>query len=370
MNFGETLASVFSRLKTWVFFADVEDVILASVFVVVIFLARKPLSRLIVKSLNNLMTHLAVSMPDEAKNELESKTSILLVVGALFIAADVLQFPVLAGGLINKLLASVALIAVFSGWYNLCGPFVSLLGGYNRLEINVESSWMKRAARFGVILFGISALLTVWKVDISGAMTGVGVLGAGVAIAAQDLVRNLVAGMNNQSEKRFTEGDVVEIEGNFIGVVEQIDLRSTVLRGFDQIPRYIPNSDLSNAVVLNYSQLRTRRVKKIISLVLSCTDQQLKGFKQDLRDYMLNSGDYDLSDGAPQYVNIVGLSENAIEVLFYARTKTADYQNFLDVDERLTLKILEISRRHDTAIAYPTQTIDMKSPLGSDRPDA
>ncbi len=68
---------------------------------------------------------------------------------------------------------------------------------------------MKRVAHFGVILFGISALLTVWQVDISGAMAGVGVLGAGVAIAAQDLVHNLVAGMNSQSENSFSEEDVV-----------------------------------------------------------------------------------------------------------------------------------------------------------------
>ena len=35
------------------------------------------------------------------------------------------------------------------------------------------------------------------------------------------------------------------------GTVEKIDLRSTLVRGFDQIPRYVPNSELSNAVVMN-----------------------------------------------------------------------------------------------------------------------
>ncbi len=111
-------------------------------------------------------------------------------------------------------------------------------------------------------------------------------------------------------------------------------------------------------------------MKKKIDLVLSCTNKQLNGFKQDLRNHILNSGDYDLSDSAPQYVNIVGLSKNAIEIMFYGRTTIADYQNFPDVDERLILKILEISRKCNAALDYPTQTIDMKNPLGSEGPQA
>ncbi|PYG28005.1 mechanosensitive ion channel family protein [Pelagimonas varians] len=361
MTDDNTWNGIISRLETWFSFADREDVILATLVVLAVFSVRKALAGMVISGLNKMISGLTGGLPENARIDLKNTVSILLVVGAAYVAIELVSLPDFADGFVRRVLASIALIAVFSGWYNLCGPMVSLLGGSKRLGIKIETTWMKSAARFGVILFGIAALLKIWHVDISGAMTGVGVLGAGVAIAAQDLIRNLVAGMNNQSEKRFAAGDVIEIEGNFIGVVEQVDLRSTILRGFDQIPRYIPNSDLSNAVVLNYSQLRNRRVKRSIGFVLSCSAEQIRDVLAALKDHLQSSGDFDLSDGAPQYVNVEGLSNSAISIMFYARTLNADYQNYLDIDERLTLKILEISRQFGATLAYPTQTVELKN---------
>lgn len=354
------------RVLAWVSSADYASLTLAIVAIALVFWARKLLAGWVVLALDALLSRLAVGLPQKAREELTVTTSVLIVTLAVYAAVEALQFPETAGGFLRRVIASVAIIAVFSAWYNLCGPFVSLLSGDRRLDLNMETGWMERVARFGVILFGITALLTVWEVDISGALTGVGVLGAGLAIATQDLIRNLVAGMNNLSEKRFSVGDIVQIEGVFIGTVEQIDLRSTLLRGFDQIPRYVPNSELSNAVVLNYSQRRNRRVLLSIPFVLTLSHTQLRGICDDLKDHLLTSGDFDLSDEAPKHVYVEGLSDTAILIMFYAWTRTADYAEYLQVSERLTLRLLDIARDHGADLAYPTQTVQLNA---SDRPD-
>ncbi len=332
---------------------------MAVALVVIVIWVRKPIARLAIRALDNLMRRLSVGLSDETKAELLVPTSILVTTLSIFLALDVLQLPEFADGVVRRIITSVAVLAVFAGWYNLCGPFVSLLSGENRLDLKMERGWMERVARFGVVLFGISALLTVWEVDIASALTGVGVLGAGLAIATQDLIRNLVAGMNNISERRFSVGDVVQIEGIFVGTVEQIDLRSTLLRGFDQIPRYIPNSELANAVVLNYSQRRNRRVKLSIPLLLSTPQAQVSKFCDALQAYLKDSGDFEVSEGAPQYVHVEGLSDSAVLVMFYAWTPNPEYDDYLKINERLTLKIMELARACDTALAYPTQTLHM-----------
>ncbi|MCV6825941.1 MULTISPECIES: mechanosensitive ion channel family protein [Halocynthiibacter] len=359
MPFKEAVSDLVARVQGWLSSADQIGVLIAIVFVAIVIWLRKPLAKMVVGALDSLMTRLAVGLSDETKAELTVPTSILIATLSIFLALDVLQLPEFADGLVRRVLTSIAVLAVFAGWYNLCGPFVSLLSGETRLGVKMESGWMERVARFGVVLFGITALLTVWEVDISSALTGVGVLGAGLAIATQDLIRNLVAGMNNISEKRFSVGDVVQIEGVFVGTVEQIDLRSTLLRGFDQIPRYIPNSELANAVVLNYSQRRNRRVKLSIPLVLATTQAQILEFCDTLRKHLKESGDFDVSEDAPQYVHVEGLSDSAVLVMFYAWTNDPDYANFLEVTERLTLKIMELASACDTALAYPTQTLNM-----------
>lgn len=121
----------------------------------------------------------------------------------------------------------------------------------------------------------LSNVVTEMVELLAGALTGVGVLGAGLAIATQDIIRNLIAGMNNMIENRFSIGDTIQIENILVGTVEEIDLRSTLIRGFDQIPRHVPNSDLSNAVVLNYAHRRNRRVKVNVPSVLSSTPEKL-----------------------------------------------------------------------------------------------
>jgi MscS family membrane protein len=359
MSLKDTVSDLVSRFHVWLSGTDQTGVAVTIILIAIVIWARKPIAKIAIVALDNLMSRLSVGLSDETKAALTVPTSVLIVTLSIFFALDVLHLPEFADGFVRRLLTSVAVLAVFSSWYNLCGPFVSLLSGDARLDLKMETGWMERVARFGVVLFGITALLTVWEVDIASALTGVGVLGAGLAIATQDLIRNLVAGMNNISEKRFSVGDVVQIEGVFVGTVEQIDLRSTLLQGFDQIPRYIPNSELANAVVLNYSQRRNRRVKLSIPLVLSTSEAQVSEFCDNLRKHLKESGDFDVSEGAPQYVHVEGLSDSAVLVMFYAWTNNPDYADYLLVNERLTLKIMKLASTCGSALAYPTQTLNV-----------
>jgi MscS family membrane protein len=165
--------------------------------------------------------------------------------------------------------------------------------------------------------------------------------------------------MNNMRERRFRVGDVIEVEGVLAGTVESIDLRSTLIRGYDQTPRYVPNADLSNAVVLNFSHGKSRRIWVSVPLVLSSRRAQIIAIRDGLRDYLANSGDFDISADAPQHVYVEALSDSAVPIIFYARTNVASYANYLQVHERLSLKVLELVELVGTDLAYPTQTLNV-----------
>lgn len=251
----------------------------------------------------------------------------------------------------------MAVISVFSAWYQLVGPFLEVLGKNRFNIVSMETSWVERLTKFAILLFGITALLKVWSIDISGALTGVGVLGAGLAIAAQDLVRNLIAGMTNMSEKRFETGDAIQIEDGVMGVVKRIDLRSTLLIGFDQIPRYVPNSELSNAIVLNYSDLKRRRVLCTISLVQSATRSQIEDVRDRLKEYLLTSGDFATTPDAAQYVNVCEPKPGSVDIMFYANTPTPGYMEYVETVERLSLAVRDMVEAAGTELALPVHAI-------------
>jgi MscS family membrane protein len=356
-----------SAINTWLVKVDPGVLILAIIFLVVVISLRKKLSGWIVRGFEKLLKRFSVTLADEVTSRLKTAMQVLIVTFAIYLALDAVNPPILFGDVFQKLLGSIALIAVFATWYELSGPFVSLLVADKIGPPTKETGWIQRLSQFVILLLGLTALLKVWQVDISGALTGVGVLGAGLAIAMQDLIRNLVAGMTNMSEKRFQSGDAIQVEGQFLGTVERIDLRSTLVVGFDQIPRYIPNSDLSDSVVLNYSARMHRRVKVIVPLVFSSTEEQIEAVRDDLRRHHQNSGDFHLDEEAAQYIYVSDIGPSSVNIMLYVWTKGADYDDYLQTIERLTLAILRAVKNSGTELAYPTQTLQIDGDIPTTR---
>ena len=84
-------------------------------------------------------------------------------------------------------------------------------------------------------------ILTEFNFDVSGLVAGLGIGGAVIALAAQDFVKGLIAGMSILSDKPFLVGDWIEI-GSEQGTVIDITFRSTKIRtNFNTIVT-LPNS--------------------------------------------------------------------------------------------------------------------------------
>lgn len=323
---------------------------------------RRQIASLGIKILGQLLGRFSVTLSEDVSAQLRSAGEILASTFAFFVAVQVLVPEGIVKVFLESVLGSVAILAVFGAWYQLSGPFASLLWTGKSTLLPAETGWVERVTQFAIILFGVTSLLRVWQVDISGALTGVGVLGAAFAIAAQDLVRNLVAGMTNISERRFETGDAIAVGTDVIGVVEAIDLRSTKIVGFDQIPRHIPNTDLANATVLNYSKLQRRRIYFTVPLLLSSTQKQIEAVRDGIREYHRTSGDFDLSDDASKYIYIGEIGPSSVDIMIYVWTKGPSYDELLQVTERLTLAILRIVDQSGTKLAYPTQSLHLEGP--------
>ncbi|MFC1924132.1 mechanosensitive ion channel family protein [Chloroflexota bacterium] len=104
-----------------------------------------------------------------------------------------------------------------------------------------------------MIIIGIVAIFTILAqigVNIAPALLGFGVVGLAVGFGAQSLVKDIISGLFILLENQYGVGDVVKIAG-IIGVVEQMNLRRTVLRDLDGIVHSVPNGEI--AVASNYT---------------------------------------------------------------------------------------------------------------------
>ncbi len=106
----------------------------------------------------------------------------------------------------------------------------------------------------GVILvIGILIALSVMGVSISPLLTALGVGGLAVALAMQDTLANLFAGIHILVEKSIRVGDFIRLETGQEGYVEDITWRTTRIRMLQNNMVIIPNNKLSQSVVTNYS---------------------------------------------------------------------------------------------------------------------
>ncbi|GAA0324964.1 small-conductance mechanosensitive channel protein MscT [Bacillus carboniphilus] len=94
-------------------------------------------------------------------------------------------------------------------------------------------------------IFIVTVLQTVFNIQATPILAGAGVVGLAVGFGAQGLVSDVVTGFFMLLEKQVDVGDYITV-GAFSGIVEEVGLRTTQIRGFDGTLHYVPNRDITS----------------------------------------------------------------------------------------------------------------------------
>ena len=158
-------------------------------------------------------------------------------------------------------------------------------------------------------------------------------------------------------EKRFQIGDVINVLGHTEGTVEHIGFRSTLIRKFDSTPITIPNYIFAEAPILNYSNRTNRRINWIVGLEYNSTLDQIKSLTKHLSDYLINSEDFIVNDNYKAFVRLDKFNDSSIDVLIYCFTSTNDWEEFLEIKEKLAMEIKNKVEELNLNFAFPSQSI-------------
>ncbi|MGY1835954.1 mechanosensitive ion channel family protein [Blastococcus sp. SYSU DS0510] len=122
--------------------------------------------------------------------------------------------------------------------------------------------------RFASVVIG--AVAAVYALDLLGVSIGplVGALGVGgiaIAFAAQDILQNFIAGVLLQVRRPFRVGEQIG-SGDHEGVVEDVNLRTTVLNTYDGLVVYLPNAEVLKQPIVNYTRTPLSRTSLTVGL--------------------------------------------------------------------------------------------------------
>ena len=210
-----------------------------------------------------------------------------------------------------------------------------------------------------VLIYIIAAIivLTILKIDLTGLIAGLGVGGIIVTLAAQDTAKNLFGGFVIFIDKPFAVGDWIQMD-SFEGTIEDITFRTTRIRTFENSLLNVPNSIISNASVINWSKMESRRYKVNLRIELNTPVEKLKILKTRVEE-MLYKRENILDDST--IVRFDSMDENGINMLVYTYTNSVGYSNYLEEVEDINYKIMKIIEEEQIKIAHDTTNIYVKN---------
>ena len=235
-----------------------------------------------------------------------------------------------------------------------------------------------RIIKIILVLVVILFLFTQLGIDIKAIAASLGVGGIAVALAAKDTLANFFASLNIMTDNSFSQGDWIKTD-DFEGTVVDIRMRTTRIRTFDNAMITVPNSQIANAHILNWSKrVIGRRIKMSIGITYESKMNDIVNLKNDIFAMLLShpkiatNKNINISktkafeaiktedlEGVKNtlLVFIDEFGASSINILVYCFSKSPNWEEWLDTKEDVMIEISKLVEKNNCEFAYPTQTI-------------
>ena len=353
----DSILNIFSTIKSLSLFdLHIERYLYFLVTLTFFFLVRNFLNELISKKILYLFRFRNINQ--STKKNLDGPIKLFIVGIGLSVASYFLSDSEKIYEFLHKINSSIFTIIIFWFLSQIIRPSFLKIKNVETILTRDLVEWITNFIRIVIFILGFCAVLELWGIRVGPIVAGLGLFGVAVALGAQDLFKNLISGVLVLIEKRFKKGDVVLIENVIEGVVEKIGFRSTAIRKFDKSLCYIPNNQFAENAVTNITKISNRRINWVIGLEYKSSTKQLKSICKDIEKKITsNKNDFCVNEITPVIVKINEFSASSIDILVRCFTNNNDFQEFLNVKDRLALDIKEIVERRGCSFAFPSQSL-------------
>lgn len=317
-------------------------------------------ARTVIRSVTRAAAGTKTNLDDAFVTTISAPLKLVPIIVGVYIATQVIDLPKNAQQIADQILRSLVAVSIFWTLNRAVGAFAFLFTGLRQTLSGAIVDWLVKALQVIFIIIGAAAVLDIWGIPIGPIIAGLGVFGIAVGLGAQDLFKNLIAGLLILTEKRFGPGEWIAVDGVCEGTVEKINFRSTLIRRFDKSPMYVPNSKLSDNAVTNFSRMTHRRIKWAVGVEYRTTVEQLKYIRDEIEAYLWDNPAFAKPPAAALFVRVDTFNSSSIDFLIYTFTNTTNWGDWLALKEEFALEIMNIIERAGTGFAFPSRTLYMQ----------
>lgn len=306
----------------------------------------------------------------------ESKIDDILVVAAgkpliITVLVVTIYFAVVASGLIPPRYEYILDSKYLNAFYIIIGAWVASSFSYNfvhmygrwmasRTESEVDDriiDVLEIAVKYVIWFIAFLLILSTLDIDITPLLAGAGIAGVAVALAAQDLLSNFFGGALIVMDKPFKVGDRIKID-TYLGDVLSVGPRSTRIQTLDYQLLTIPNSKITNSVIINYALPEVRlKIKIPVSVAYGSDVKRVKEILQEIAHEAVERSAYVLSYPPPS-VYFLEFADSSLNFTLIVWAKA--FNMAWDVQDFINTRIDERFREEGIEIPFPQMDVHLR----------
>ena len=227
--------------------------------------------------------------------------------------------------------------------------FIVVEGEENAASRRSLASVAESVGHLVVALLAAFVVAGLFGLNLNGLIAGLGITGLALALAARDSVANIFGAISIIIDQPFNVGDWILVE-DIEGEVVQIGLRTTLIRSSADTLITVPNSNLVNSPVENFSQRRFRRIQPSFEFEADSDPASLKDFCEKLLAKVKDDPRAVKDDDSWVKVTAFGPSKVTVSCNFYSVQSSSSHR---EMTEDLLLLAKEIAQDYSLTFHEP-----------------
>ncbi len=289
------------------------------------------------------------------------KKSVIFVLLIILLGSAYLDFDYTKG-----FLKFIFVAALSYQWTYLGHSLIRALRKHYLNQIQIND--MAKLAAYGIIFTSVEILFFILTgliilgemgVDVAALITGLGIGGLAVALAAQNILGDLFASVSIILDKPFAVGDTISVN-SILGSVEKIGLKSTWIRSLGGEQIIVSNKQLLENFIQNYNRMQKRRLVQRLGVIYSTPIEKLEAIPLWIQNIVQS---YPLA--AYDRCHFFNYGAYSLDFEWVAWIATSDYNIYMDQQQKILLDIFKKFKAEGVEFAYPTYLITSDSKITS-----
>lgn len=334
--------------------------VVASIGLIFVGFASRKFIQIVFKAIGKRTKSTRIKWDDEVAELLPKPLALVLQVFIWRIAAVILRLPtepVDTRTLVNQGLDVALMIGVVWVFFRVVDVLARVADRFSdttetRIDDQAVPLLRKTLKVFLAVLGGVFIIQNLGY-SVLSVITGLGIGGLALALAAQDSVANFFGSVVLFTDAPFQVDDYVEV-GGVSGTVEEVGFRTTRIRQDDSSLVSVPNQTFTATNIVNYSERKGRVVSFEFAVFPPEDPGQLNSLLQALRDAFANHEQI-RADSAEVF--LTGIKESSLKVSARAMTKYNGWTLFLQTREEMLFALLTALSDHGMQMANSAETI-------------